>query len=281
MKKILVIGSINYDLVVKVDRIPNIGETVSASGIEYHFGGKGANQAVSSARLGGDTTFVSCIGDDEYGKICLNNLIQNNVNVEYVNVVMKNTGLAIINVSDFDNNIVVVPGANEDVSIKDVNISDYDLVVLQNEIDLNTNCKIINECYKNNIDVLYNPAPYFNIGDAIYKVKYLTPNEHEFELLKQDYDLDKLLDNGVIIIVTCGKEGATIIKKDNVESVSAPVVNVVDTTGAGDTFNGALAQYICEHGFSKNAVEFAVECASKSTTKSGAQTGMPYRKENE
>lgn len=279
MKKVLVIGSTNYDLVVQVDEIPLIGQTVIGSRIDYYFGGKGANQAVAASRLGADTTFVSCVGNDEYGRLCLDNLKSNGVNCQYVKTVDESTGLAIINVSPSDNNIVVVPGANSLVSIDDLGISKYDLVVLQNEINTLTTQEIILKCYQVGVEVLYNPAPYINIGEVMHKVKYLTPNETEFALLSQDYDIEELLASGVIIIMTCGKDGIKVIKSEEEYQVAALSVDVVDTTGAGDTFNGALAAFICQDGFNLDSIKKAVKCASISITKSGAQGGMPFKED--
>ncbi|QQK07079.1 ribokinase [Miniphocaeibacter halophilus] len=283
--KISVVGSINIDMDIVAERIPLKGETVKGSDIKYIPGGKGANQAVSMARLGADVDFYGCVGDDTYGEILLKNLKNENINTNNIEIVKnENSGMAIITIAENDNTIVVIPGANNYVSKdyvekKESEILKSDLVVLQNEIPMETIKYVIDLCYKNNIDVLLNPAPAFKVEkELLDKVTYLTPNEHEAKLIfGENVSIDEMLRmHPNKLIITLGSKGA-IFANEKLEIINLPArkAKVVDTTGAGDTFNGAFAVRISQGYDMEEALSFANIAASLSTEKFGAQTGMP------
>lgn len=289
--KISVIGSNNIDMVVKTQKMPLKGETIFGKDITYTFGGKGANQAISASRLGGNVTMFGAIGDDDNGKNILKNFKNNGVCTSFIKV-CKNTasGIAIIYLAQNDNCIVVVAGANDYVDIEYIDsIKDEllksDIVLLQHEIPPQTIEYVAMFCKDNNIDVILNPAPAREITENTLKsITYITPNETEFDFL-----IDKKFNglqieqkikawqdkNDVCIIVTQGKDGICSILNKEIIKVDALNVDVVDTTGAGDTFNGALAYALVNKYELKKALAFAGKCASISITKFGAQGGMP------
>lgn len=287
--KIAVVGSINTDQTVVADRIPLKGETLFGSSINYIPGGKGANQAVAMAKLGADVTMFGCVGDDDNGQKMIANLKNNNINTNYINIVKGvPTGIAIITLGDNDNTIVVLKGANGCVDIKYVDsIKDellkQDMVVLQHEIPLETVHYVIELCSKNNIKTVLNPAPAANVPmEIIDKVTYLTPNEHEVGLIfGKDKTLEELLKKyPKKLIVTLGSDGVITALNDH-EILKVPVrkTTVVDTTGAGDTLNGAFSVRICMGDEIGDALKYANVAASLSIEKLGAQSGMPTNEE--
>ena len=289
--KISVVGSINMDMDIISERIPLKGETIKGTEIKYIPGGKGANQAVAMARLGADVSFYGCLGDDNHGLILLDNFKREGINTDYIKIIEnKSSGLAIITIAENDNTIVVIPGTNGYVNkdyineIKD-SILKSDLVVLQNEIPEETILYVIDLCYENNVDILLNPAPALKIDeDRIKKIKYLTPNEHEAKIIFGD-DLsteEMVLKYPGKVIITLGSKGVAFAEKDNsVKIIPTRKANVVDTTGAGDTLNGAFAVKVVEGNSVEDSLKFANIAASLSTEKLGAQTGMPTLKEVE
>ena len=289
--KISVVGSINMDMDIISERIPLKGETIKGTEIKYIPGGKGANQAVAMARLGADVSFYGCLGDDNHGLILLDNFKREGINTDYIKIIEnKSSGLAIITIAENDNTIVVIPGTNGYVNkdyineIKD-SLLKSDLVVLQNEIPEETILYVIDLCYENNVDILLNPAPALKIDeDRIKKIKYLTPNEHEAKIIFGD---DLSIEEMVLkypgkVIITLGSKGVAFAEKDNsVKIIPTRKANVVDTTGAGDTLNGAFAVKVVEGNSVEDSLKFANIAASLSTEKLGAQTGMPTLKEVE
>lgn len=279
-----VIGSINMDQVILSSRIPLKGETVMGKNVEYKYGGKGANQAVAIARLGIDVVFFGKIGDDENGRLLLKNFKENNINYDNVEIEKNiNSGLAVITVGDNDNTIVVIPGANNKVDRdyvdrKKSEILKCDMMVMQHEIPLDTNEYVIDICKKNNIKTLLNPAPAAKLNDNIIgKVDYLTPNETEASIIFGTDNIDDIVEKYKgKVIVTCGSSGV----KGYVEgkgTVNIPIrkSNVVDTTGAGDTFNGAYVYGILNNYDNEKALRFANIASGLSVEKLGAQSGMP------
>lgn len=287
--KIAVVGSINVDQTVISERIPLKGETLFGKSINYIPGGKGANQAVAMAKLGAEVTMFGCVGDDDNGQQMIDNLKRNHIetgNIKKIKGVP--TGIAIITLGDNDNTIVVIKGANDLVdkkyidSIQDELIKN-DMVVLQHEIPLETVHYIIDICSKNNIPTVLNPAPAANVPlEIIEKVTYLTPNEHEVGLIfGKDKKLDDLLKKyPKKLIVTLGSEGVTTALNDK-EIIKVPCrkTKVVDTTGAGDTLNGAFSVRICKGDSIEDALRYANVAASLSIEKLGAQSGMPNQEE--
>lgn len=285
MREIYVIGSMSIDLVTESDRRPVQGETILGNKFFMTTGGKGANQAVSAARLGGDVYMLGCIGNDAFGQMIIDNLQSNHVKTDYVETIPDvPSGTATISLTDNDNSIVVVPSANYHVTIQQVShmfeqMPADALIVLQNEIPLEVIEYVINQAYKKQLTVIYNPAPFIDIDTKLLdKVTYFTPNETEVvSLFGQNYT-DVIEQYRNKMIVTLGDKGATYFG-DTLVNVPAESTTVVDTTGAGDTFNGALAVGISEGMTLTEAISFGNKAAAKSVTGLGAMGGMPYRKD--
>ncbi|MDX8046751.1 ribokinase [Gracilibacillus sp. S3-1-1] len=277
--KITVIGSINMDLVTETNVVPVQGETVRGENFHTIPGGKGANQAVAAARLGADVTMIGRVGDDAFGEELLNNLRNEHIHVDHVERLNQTpTGLANIILSDQDNRIIIVAGANGEVTTEYIeqvkqSILDSDYVLLQFEIPKETITFCIDFCQEHNIPVIINPAPAMELDNASWeKATYITPNETEKEQLFGDTLSEHL-------ITTKGKDGVTFVEDRAEKSVPSHAVEVVDTTGAGDTFNGALAVALAEGKSLTEAVTFANAAAALSVGKMGAQGGMPTREQ--
>lgn len=289
MGHISVIGSCNMDITVEADRRPGAGETVMGNRLIVSPGGKGANQAVAAARLGYEVYMVGCVGDDAYGKMMLDALTKSGVKTDYVETLDNvTTGTAHITLAEGDNSIIVIKGANALVSRAIIDkdwdvISKSSLVMLQHEIPMDTIGYIIDRCYEAGVPVMLNPAPYMDIPQEwIDKVTYLTPNEHEAALMFDGMDRDEILKSQAgKVIMTAGGDGVLYGENDEIVHVDGFTVPVVDTTGAGDTFNGAFAVGRCEGMSVKEAIRFANAAAALSIGKIGAQGGMPWRDEVE
>lgn len=289
--KIAVVGSINVDMTVTAERIPLKGETLMGDSISYIPGGKGANQAVAMAKLGAAVEMFGCVGADSHGQKMIENLKNVGVITDHIKILEDvPTGIAMITVGDNDNTIVVVPGANGRVDkayadeIKEV-LEDYDMVVLQHEIPLDTVHYLVEICDQKKIPVVLNPAPAAAVPmDIIEKVTYVTPNEHEAVLIFGDeLSTEELLKKyPEKLVITQGSRGvSTCLKSGEVLTVPARPAKVADTTGAGDTLNGAFSVKIAEGLDMRSALTFANTAASLSTEKFGAQTGMPTEEEVE
>lgn len=284
MKKIAVIGSINMDLTARAERHPGKGETVSGRELRYVPGGKGANQAVAAARLGGNVTMFGCVGDDVFADRLAENLNRNGVNTAYISRVSGvSSGIAMITVAEGDNSIVVIPGANEFVTPayleerKDA-ILEADIMILQNEIPQESVVYAAGIGWEAGKTVIYNPAPVAPLAQGMMdRITYITPNEHEVSLLfPGNVGLDSLLEmHRGKLIVTLGAEGAAAWAEGKTVRIPARPARVVDTTGAGDTFNGAFAFALANEYAMEKALRFANVAASLSTEKYGAQGGMP------
>lgn len=283
--KIGVIGSINMDMCVETEKIPLKGETVHGSRISYSAGGKGANQAVAMSRLGADVIMFGMVGKDSYGYTMTEKL--KNEKIDISNIVKKedtSTGLAIITLAENDNTIVVVGGANTCVNTDYIDsISDKllecDCILLQHEIPQETVLYAIDFCYKNNIKTILNPAPAREVPiEYIEKVTFITPNEHEAKILFGDNDsIEQIMKKYPHkLIVTQGAKGVSYADT-NGEIITVPSIkaNVVDTTGAGDTLNGAFAVALMSEKSVGDALKFANTAAGISIEKNGAQGGMP------
>ena len=284
MKKIAVIGSINMDLTAQAERLPGKGETISAKSLQYVPGGKGANQAVAAARLGGDVAMFGCVGDDAFADRLIENLEQNGVDTASIRrVAGVSSGIAMITVAEQDNCIVVVPGANHCVTpayldeVKSAVLS-ADILILQNEIPLDTVAYAMELGRQAGKLVIYNPAPAAPASQEILeKADYITPNEHEAALLFPDAgDLPALLERcGGRLIVTQGEKGAAAWENGEMLCIPARPARVVDTTGAGDTFNGAFACALAKGYPLGKALQIANTAARLYTDQPGAQGGMP------
>ncbi len=283
--KIAVVGSINMDMTVEAERIPLKGETLYGKNLRYIPGGKGANQAVAMARLGAQVEMFGCVGEDEMGKKLIDNLSSKGVTTDNINIISNvPTGIALITVGESDNTIVIVAGANDYVNEQYVEsikpkLSQFDMVVLQHEVPAKTIECVVDFCYNNEIKVVLNPGPAREVlPEVLEKITYLTPNEHEAVILfGKDKEVESLLkEYPEKLVVTQGSRGVSVgLENGEVVTVPARKSKVVDTTGAGDTLNGAFAVKIAEGSSIVEALEFANVAAGLSTEKFGAQGGMP------
>jgi ribokinase len=288
-KKITIIGSINMDLVTSTNVIPKGGETILGNSFHTIPGGKGANQAVAAARLGADVTMIGCVGDDSFGQNLRDHLNHQGINTENVESVPNMaSGIASITLSEGENRIIVVPGANNYVTPEFINkneesIANSSMLLLQLEIPLVSVIRAAELAKKHHVPIILNPAPIQRLPKELLEmVDYLTPNEHEQEMLfaslnGTERELEKLKEK---CIVTKGAKGVVVHQNGELEIPSFQV-EVVDTTGAGDSFNGALAVALCEGFELVEACQFANAVGAISVTKLGAQSGMPTRKEVE
>lgn len=289
MAKIVVIGSCNIDVTVECDRWAKPGETIFGNRLIVSPGGKGANQAVAAARLGAEVTMVGCIGDDVYGQMIIKNLQENNVDTRYIRTIAgENSGTAHITVAENDNTIIVIKAANDLVDSTLIDeaepaIKAADLVLLQHEIPFAAIEYAVNKCHALDIPVLLNPAPVAPVAEAVLeKITYLTPNEHEAAILFGACDRQEILSKYAgKLLMTLGSQGVAYYENGEVQTVPAFKVKPVDTTGAGDTFNGAFAVARADGKDLAEAVRFANAAAAVSVQKIGAQGGMPYLKEVE
>ncbi|QLI76640.1 ribokinase [Bacillus pumilus] len=289
MSHIVVVGSCSMDLVVTSNKRPNAGETVLGESFKTVPGGKGANQAVASARLGADVYMVGRVGDDAYGQDILSNLQSQGVLTSYMKPVTEmESGTAHIILAEGDNSIVVVKGANNEVTphyVTDAlsSIEDIGMVLIQQEIPEETVEAVCTICSEKGIPVILNPAPARQVSQQILdQAAYITPNEHEAALMFDGLTIaEALRQYPNKLLITEGKNGVRYF--DGIKEVLVPgyPVKAVDTTGAGDTFNGALAVALTEGKSLYDALAFANLAASISVTKFGAQGGMPTREELE
>jgi ribokinase len=277
---IAVVGSINLDIVVAVERHPAPGETVLGGDRLELPGGKGANQAVAAARLGAQVAFVGRVGDDDAGRRLRDGLAAEGIDVVHVTVDPDApTGMALIAVDRTgENTIVVSSGANARVSAADVEAA-HDVVagagvtLVQHEVPEEAVAAAIALGRR----VVLNPAP---ARPIVAPVDVLVPNRGELEMLAgragDPVELARGFDAARAVVVTLGSEGAAVIEGDRVERIAAPKVDVVDTTGAGDAFCGALAQALDAGADMVEAARAAVRAAAASVTKPGAQGGLPH-----
>ncbi len=294
---IVVTGSSNTDMVIKTEHLPAPGETILGGTFFMNAGGKGANQAVAAARLNGQVTFITKIGDDVFGKKSIQLYNDEGIDTSYIST-DKNlpSGVALITVdASGENCIVVASGANAALNLTDINSAETvlgkaSIILVQLEIPLSTVKYIAELAAKNNIQLVLNPAPACPLPDDLLNaVSIITPNKKEAEMLTgcniTDINTAKqaakiLAGKGIkIVIITLGAEGALILMDGNFTVVPALSVSAVDTTAAGDIFNGALAVAISEEQNIIEAVQFANHAAAISVTKLGAQASAPYRNE--
>ncbi|MDP2114409.1 MAG: ribokinase [Bacteroidota bacterium] len=296
-KKILIVGSSNTDMVIKTHNFPAPGETILGGRFLMNAGGKGANQAVAAARLGGMVTFVGKIGDDIFGKQAVQQLEDEGINVDFVAVDPENpSGVALITVDKKgENSIVVAPGSNGTLSAADFDkaiaeLYESEYVLMQLEIPIPTVEHIARMAALKQKKVVLNPAPAATLTDELLQNLYIiTPNETEAELLTGIKVTDEssalkaasaLNEKGVeIVIITMGSAGAFLLANGNSEIIKAPKVEAVDTTAAGDTFNGALVVALSEGKTIQESIVFANKAAAISVTRIGAQSSVPFRKE--
>lgn len=288
-KKILVIGSLNRDMVVEVENFPRIGETIIGKNVHYTNGGKGANQAVACSRLGGEVTMLGCVGNDMNGEYLLSALHSYGVDISNVYVTDQTvTGLAVINVSSSgDNSIIVVQGANQYCDVTylkehDVLFKRTDCILLQMEIPLDSIEYCIQRANQLHKLVILNPAPMIKKLDTalLSKVDYIIPNETEYEALELS---DSFITNNENVkpIVTLGNKGASYFERKERRWVRIPPYSVeaIDTVAAGDSFIGAIVTCILEGIELDKAIQYANATAAITVTRKGAQEAIPKRAE--
>ncbi|WP_236420728.1 ribokinase [Paenibacillus sp. JJ-223] len=289
MAKVCVIGSSSMDLVVTSSRRPGAGETVLGDSFKTVPGGKGANQAVAAARLGAEVSMIGRVGDDAFGTDILNNFKANGVDVQNVKpVTHMESGTAHIILAEGDNSIVFVEAANREVTPEYVDeaadvIRNADIVLIQQEIPEETVVRVSKICAESGTPLLLNPAPARPLPDeVINNAAYITPNEHEAEILfKGMTPAEALRKYPNKLFITEGSNGVRYFDGEQEIVVPTYKVEAVDTTGAGDTFNAAFAVALAEGKPLQDSVRFANRAASLSVTKFGAQGGMPMRHEVE
>ncbi|MHA8067415.1 ribokinase [Aquirufa sp. ROCK2-A2] len=297
MPKIIVIGSSNTDMVIQTSRIPRPGETILGGSFFMNPGGKGANQAVACARLGGQTHFVAKVGNDVFGQMAKAQFEQEGIDSTFVFIdPIHASGIALINVdSEGENSITVASGANaalnqEDIAAAQGLFSFGDYVLIQLEISLATVDYSIRKAAEKGLKVILNPAPAAEIPLDLYPHLFaITPNETEAELLTgipvmdlatAQQAADILLQRGVQhVIVTLGSKGAYYQSAMESFLVETEKVQAIDSTAAGDCFNGALAVALSNQKSWLASIQFACRAATLSVTKPGAQASMPYLKD--
>jgi ribokinase len=297
--RIIVVGSIHMDFTILVNRLPKTGETVIGRSYKMSPGGKGANQAVAVARLNAEAYMVGRVGNDYLGSILIESMSKSGVNVDFVKKdSTTHSGLAFITVdSKGRNTISVAPGADLTITKEDIEeainaIKKVDMMLLQLEIPLEVVTYAAKKAFENDIKVILNPAPYKPLPKKLLKsIFILTPNEVEASMMskidiKGPKDLikagKKLIGMGIErIVITLGDKGAMLVSKEKILRFPAVKVKAIDTTGAGDAFNGALAVALAEGKNIEEAIKFANFTGALTTTKVGAQEALPTRKEVE
>lgn len=296
-RKILVVGSSNTDMVIKARHLPRPGETILGGSFFMNPGGKGANQAVTIARLGGQVTFICKTGSDIFGHQSQQLFEEEGINTSYIFSDSEHpSGVALITVDEnAENCIVVASGANANLLPSDLNkadeaIAEADLILMQLEIPMETVEYVAEQGHRLGKKVILNPAPAHPLSPSLLKHLYMiTPNETEAEMISGIKITDEtsaieaakvLVGMGVQnVIITLGSKGALAYCDKDVEMVSALKVEAVDTTAAGDVFNGALTVALSEGRSLPEAVRFACKASAISVTRVGAQSSAPYRNE--
>lgn len=297
MGKIVVIGSSNTDMVVKSDRIPALGETVLGGDFVMTDGGKGANQAVAVACLGGDVTFIAKVGKDIFGDQSIEAYKKHGIDTQFIFRDDCSSGIALIMVDkNAENCISVASGANNKLTKNDIDvvaniIQDAEILLMQMEIPIEIIEYATEIAFKSNVKVILNPAPAQYLSDDILRKLFLiTPNKSEAQILtgidisdvESAEDAAKsLLTKGVKnVIITLGDKGSLILTKEGTcNHIASRKVEAVDTTAAGDVYNGALCVALSEGLDLKDAAYFATYASSVSVTRMGAQTSIPTREE--
>lgn len=292
MKNILVIGSANIDLTIQTDRMPKLGETVTGHGFSMNSGGKGANQAVAAAKLGGDVKFLGVIGNDTYGEKLLADLRKSGAFFEGITADGVPTGTACITVVNGDNFIVLNPGANdlltpEIIEEKAELIRKSDYVIMQLEIPVDSVLRAAVIAKDAGTSVVLNPAPVKELPDEIYRlIDIMIPNEYEAMLLtgiSTDNEqgcraaVEDLRKKGVkTVIITLGDRGCVYNDGDRIIFHPTGKADVVDTTSAGDSFIGALCCKLASGNSLPESIDYATKVAAVTVSRRGASESIPY-----
>lgn len=294
MNKVLVIGSINMDIIISVTKMPEAGENVYCNDLSYACGGKGSNQASALASLGVDTTFLGAVGNDSYGKIVLEDLKSNNVDIKHIKTLGDQTGIAYIMLEeDGSNRIIVAPGANETLTIEHIDefliplLGDIDMVVLQLEISLDCVKRILELCKKYGVKSFVDAGPIRGCKAEDLKDAWcVSPNESELaalfgkeEITEEEEIIEAgkvLIDMGVeCVLIKLGSKGSMYISKDEVRKEGIYKVKTVDTTGAGDCFSAGFVYGIANGKSIRQAHTIASKCGAIAVTKKGARGSLP------
>lgn len=297
MNKVCILGSINMDMVIKVDEMPKEGQTILADGIERNSGGKGANQAVAAARSGSQVYMIGKVGEDENGKVLTEKLSAENIHMSYIKKDKINpTGTAIITVNKKgSNSIIVIPGSNMTISEQEIldseaAIKEGDILVSQLEIPMEAANLAFKLAKKHNKLTILNPSPSKKLHEELIKnTDILIPNETEIfditginviDLESAEKASEGFVKSGMkAVIITLGEKGAAIVTKNKAELIPAYKVNAVDTTAAGDSFLGAVASKISTSNINfenlKEAVLYGNKVSSIAVQKKGAQPSIP------
>lgn len=297
MQNILVVGSSNTDMVICSDRLPRPGETILGGNFLMNSGGKGANQAIAAKRLGGAVTFITKLGNDMFGDRLQTVFTEEGIDTSGVLIDDKApSGIALINVDKKgENSISVAQGSNGELSIYDIEnlshlIDESELVLIQLEIPIETVTHVVKYAKQRGKRVVLNPAPAASLSDDTLNGLFaITPNETEVELLTDIAVCDeqsakkaagKLHEKGVEnVIITMGDKGAYLSNSQYHELIPAIKVDAIDTTAAGDVFNGAFVAALSVDYSIYDAVTFASRAAAISVTRMGAQSSVPYKDE--
>ena len=294
---VVVLGSMNVDLVTKVDKLPLQGETVFAETFLTENGGKGANQAVAAARLGAKVSMIGRVGSDDFGQQILQNLRAESVNTDKVSKDSETgTGIALITVdAQSQNTIVVSSGANMNCGKLEIGhleslLGSVDCLVLQNEVPYEVNLQAARLARENKIPVVWDPAPFVTGTQELIKhVDFLTPNKNEAELLANcEITDEKSIHNAflkikessdAVCLITMGEDGVYFLSGPAINQIPSFLVESVDSVAAGDAFTGGFAVALSEGETLRSAARFGCASGALATTKLGAQSAMPFRKE--
>lgn len=282
---ITVVGSANIDVIAQAAEFPLQGETVRGEKFQLALGGKGANQATACARLGQAVQLIGTVGTDSFSEMIIDNLRNQQVGTSYITQVEGASGAAVILLTEEDNRIISIPGANHALTTERIDelssvIAESELVMMQLELPTDTVWHVLKLCREVAVPVMMDPAPSSSFQlDFMPYVTYLTPNETECAQLFATSIEEAVTDYPNQLLVTLGKEGVCYHDGEQIIHVPGMPTHVVDTTGAGDTFNGALASGLVQGNNLQSAIRFANIAASVSVGKFGAQSGMPTMQE--
>ena len=294
---IVIVGSSNTDMVIKTSHLPALGETVLGGTFFMNAGGKGANQAVAAARLGGNVVFIAKTGDDIFGTQAVELFQSEGIDTSCIVTDHRHpSGVALITVDAHGENcIVVAPGANAALTASDLKhalpkLDDASIILMQLEIPVDTVSYVAAIAAERKIQLVLNPAPACKLPDRLLRhVSVITPNQKEAEMLTgvkvtnlatAEQAATFLNAKGIAtVVITMGNQGALLLHEGNCKMITAPKVHAVDTTAAGDIFNGALVVALSENKSIEDAVRFACKAAAISVTRLGAQASAPYRNE--
>lgn len=293
--KIIVIGSANIDLVISSPKMPQIGETLTGSNFQINAGGKGLNQAVAIAKLGGNVSFCGAIGNDSNGELLLKELKNNKVDFKGFKAEEVPTGIAMITIVDGNNFIILDSGANATLTPQVIEnhkaiIAESEYCVMQLEIPVETVLKVCEIAKSSDTKIILNPAPYKELPASVFsEIDYIIPNEHEAHDLTGIYpDNEENTTKAVLklkqmgaknVIITLGEHGCAYSFDDKVIFSPALKTDVVDTTSAGDTFIGALVSELSQNKTLEDAVSFAIKASAITVSREGASKSIPYADE--